>query len=131
MNVDHYWIGNPHNKISGAFKFYYLVQFGFWLQQFYVVNTDMKRKDYIAMVAHHIITCTLIGWSYSCHLTRIGNAILVVMDVSDVFLAVSPGGCFTAVPCNFDGVGVDQSSQLLTLPAHSSRDGVFSLPGSF
>lgn len=89
MNTDHYWIGYPHNKLSGAFKAYYLIQFGFWLQQIYVVNTDMKRKDYIAMLAHHFITCTLIGWSYSCHLTRIGNAILVVMDVADVFLAVS------------------------------------------
>ncbi|KAF9159507.1 sphingosine N-acyltransferase lag1 [Mortierella sp. AD011] len=88
MNTDHYWIGYPHHKLSGAFKAYYLVQFGFWLQQIYVVNTDMKRKDYWAMLAHHFITCTLIGWSYAFNLTRIGNAILVVMDVADVFLAV-------------------------------------------
>ncbi|KAG0209636.1 sphingosine N-acyltransferase lag1 [Mortierella sp. GBA30] len=88
MSPDHYWIGYPHDKLSGAFKAYYLIQFGFWLQQIYVVNTDMKRKDYTAMLVHHFITCTLIGGSYAMHLTRIGNAILVVMDVSDVFLAV-------------------------------------------
>lgn len=92
MNTDHYWIGYPHYKLSGAFKAYYLVQFGFWLQQIYVVNTDMKRKDYLAMLIHHFITCALIGGSYVFHLTRIGNAILVVMDVSDVFLAVSRSG---------------------------------------
>lgn len=90
LNTDHYWIGYPHNKLSGAFKAYYLVQFGFWLQQFYVLNTDMKRKDYMAMLIHHFITSALIGFSYIAHLTRIGNAILIVMDVSDVFLAVSP-----------------------------------------
>ncbi|ORY89582.1 TLC domain-domain-containing protein [Lobosporangium transversale] len=88
MNTDHYWIGYPHYKITGAFKAYYLIQFGYWLQQIYVVNTDMKRKDHLAMLIHHFITCTLIGWSYVTHLTRIGNAILVVMDVSDVFLAI-------------------------------------------
>ncbi|KAF9966403.1 sphingosine N-acyltransferase lag1 [Mortierella alpina] len=88
MNTDHYWIGYPHYKLTGAFKAYYLVQFGFWLQQIYVVNTDMKRKDYLAMLIHHFITCALIGGSYVFHLTRIGNAILVVMDVSDVFLAI-------------------------------------------
>ncbi|KAI8596008.1 TLC domain-containing protein [Dissophora ornata] len=88
MNTDHYWIGYPHNKLPGAFKAYYLIQFGYWLQQIYVVNTDMKRKDYWAMLIHHFITCALIGGSYVVHLTRIGNAILVVMDVSDVFLAV-------------------------------------------
>jgi acyl-CoA-dependent ceramide synthase len=89
MNTDHYWIGYPHTKTSGAFKAYYLIQFGFWIQQIYVVNTDMKRKDYWAMLIHHFITCALIGFSYFMHLTRIGNAILCVMDVSDVFLAVS------------------------------------------
>ncbi|KAG0298342.1 sphingosine N-acyltransferase lag1 [Dissophora globulifera] len=88
MNTDHYWIGYPHNKISGIFKTYYLVQFGFWMQQFYVLNTDMKRKDYWAMLAHHFITSALIGGSYSVHLTRIGHAILIVMDVADVFLAI-------------------------------------------
>ncbi|KAG0251748.1 sphingosine N-acyltransferase lag1 [Mortierella polycephala] len=88
MNTDHYWIGYPHHILSGEFKAYYLIQFGFWLQQIYVVNNDMKRKDYYAMLAHHFITCFLIGGSYAFHLTRIGNAILVVMDVSDVFLAI-------------------------------------------
>lgn len=88
MDTDHYWIGYPHTKTSGVFKAYYLLQFGFWLQQIYVVNTDMRRKDYWAMLVHHFITCTLIGFSYFMHLTRIGHAILVVMDVSDVFLAI-------------------------------------------
>ncbi|KAF9111670.1 sphingosine N-acyltransferase lag1 [Mortierella sp. AM989] len=88
MDTDHYWVGYPHNKLSGEFKAYYLIQLGYWVQQFYVVNTDMKRKDYWAMLIHHVITCALIGGSYMAHLTRIGNAILVVMDVSDVFLAI-------------------------------------------
>ncbi|KAG0281511.1 sphingosine N-acyltransferase lag1 [Linnemannia exigua] len=88
LNTDHYFIGYPHYKLPGTTKAYYLVQFGFWLQQFYVLNTDMKRKDYMAMLIHHFITSALIGFSYIVHLTRIGNAILIVMDVSDVFLAI-------------------------------------------
>ncbi|KAF9975664.1 sphingosine N-acyltransferase lag1 [Actinomortierella ambigua] len=88
MNTDHYWIGFPFDKLTGAMKAYYLVQFAFWLQQFYVLHTDMKRRDHNAMLIHHIITSLLIGGSYYFHVTPIGNAILVIMDVADVFLAV-------------------------------------------
>ncbi|KAG0225321.1 sphingosine N-acyltransferase lag1 [Actinomortierella wolfii] len=88
MNTDYYWIGFPFDKLNGAMKAYYLIQFGFWIQQFYVLHTDMKRRDHNAMLIHHFITSFLIGGSYYFHVTPIGNAILVIMDVADVFLAV-------------------------------------------
>ncbi|KAF9922761.1 sphingosine N-acyltransferase lag1 [Mortierella alpina] len=89
MNTDHYFIGYPHAEMCGGLKAYYLMELGFWVQQIYVVNTDSKRKDYLAMLLHHVITCTLIGLTYALHLTRGGNAVMVVMDISDVFLAIA------------------------------------------
>ncbi|KAG0269765.1 sphingosine N-acyltransferase lag1 [Actinomortierella ambigua] len=88
MNTEHYWIGYPFDKLNGAMKTYYLMQFGYWMQQFYVLHTDMKRRDHNAMLIHHFITSLLIGGSYFFHVTPIGNAILAIMDVADVFLAV-------------------------------------------
>lgn len=42
------------------------------------------------MFTHHVITVVLLSASYVLNWTRIGNAILVTMDVSDIFLFVRP-----------------------------------------
>ena len=69
-------------------KWYYLVQFAFWLQQIIVVNIEERRKDYWQMLSHHIITCILMLTSYGYHQTKVGNVILCLMDVVDIFLSV-------------------------------------------
>lgn len=71
------------------FKWYYLVQFAFWLQQILVVNIEERRKDHLQMFTHHVITCALIFTSYGYHQTKVGNLILCLMDVVDLVLPVS------------------------------------------
>jgi acyl-CoA-dependent ceramide synthase len=75
--------------MSGLAKWYYLVQFAFWLQQIVVVNIEKRRKDHVQMFAHHIITCTLIFTSYGYHQTKVGNLILCLMDVVDLFFPLA------------------------------------------
>ena len=72
-------------------KWYYLVQFSFWLQQIVIVNIEERRRDHWQMFSHHIITCILMFTSYGYHQTKVGNMILCLMDVVDLFFAV----CFT------------------------------------
>jgi very-long-chain ceramide synthase len=72
-----------------ALQFYYLVQGGFWMHQLLVLNLEAKRKDYEQMFAHHIITIALLVSSYVTNFHRIGNAILCLMDPSDILLSVS------------------------------------------
>lgn len=67
-------------------KWYYLVQFAFWLQQIVVVNIEEHRKDYAQMFSHHVITCTLIFTSYGYHQSKVGNVILCIMDLADIIL---------------------------------------------
>lgn len=74
--------------MTGLLKWYYLVQFAFWLQQIVVVNIEERRKDHWQMFTHHIVTCFLISMSYAYYQTKVGNAILCVMDVVDLFLPV-------------------------------------------
>lgn len=83
------WQNWPTRSMSGLSKWYYLVQFAFWLQQIVVVNIEERRKDYAQMFTHHIITCALIFTSYGYHQTKVGNVILVLMDVSDLFLPLA------------------------------------------
>jgi len=88
LNLKELWAGWPHIQIDGLMKWYYLVQFAFWLQQIVVVNIEERRKDHWQMFTHHIITCALLFCSYGYYQTRVGNVILFLMDIVDIFLAV-------------------------------------------
>ncbi|OCL10728.1 longevity assurance proteins LAG1/LAC1 [Glonium stellatum] len=86
FNLKEMWTHWPIRRMDGLFKWYYLVQFAFWLQQILVVNVEERRKDYAQMFTHHIITITLIFTSYGYYQMRVGNVILCVMDVVDIIL---------------------------------------------
>ncbi|KAI9729845.1 MAG: sphingosine N-acyltransferase lag1 [Cirrosporium novae-zelandiae] len=83
------WAPWPYREMGGLFKWYYLVQFAFWLQQIVVVNIEERRKDHIQMFTHHIITCALIFASYGYHQTRVGNLVLCLMDSVDLIFPMA------------------------------------------
>jgi len=84
------WAEYPQVENSGDFKAYYLVELAFWLQQVFVLNIEARRKDFWQMLTHHLVTCALIFMSYTYNVTRVGNAIICVMDFSDILLSVPP-----------------------------------------
>lgn len=81
----------PHRTHEAAFKFYYLFEAAYWAQQAIVMLLGLEdpRKDFKELVAHHIVTLSLIALSYRFHFTYIGVAIYTTHDLSDFFLAVS------------------------------------------
>ncbi|KAJ8099764.1 TLC domain-containing protein [Lipomyces tetrasporus] len=83
LNTDELWLGWPHRELKHMFKWYYLVQLAFWLQQIYVLNIEERRKDHRQMFTHHIVTCALLIASYNYCFTRVGNAVLCLMDIVD------------------------------------------------
>ncbi|KAG8899810.1 hypothetical protein FRB99_006441 [Tulasnella sp. 403] len=107
----HFFQDYPYWRMSRFMKWYYLLQFSFWLQQSIILalRLEKPRKDFQELVGHHIVTLWLIGyasesvgtalyswtffpsvsWSYLVNLTPIGNAVFITMDSSDVFLAFS------------------------------------------
>lgn len=87
-NVKELWAGYPQIEMDGFFKAYYLVEMAFWIQQVFVLNIEARRKDFWQMFCHHLVTCTLIFMSYTYNVTRVGNAILCIMDLSDILLSV-------------------------------------------
>jgi acyl-CoA-dependent ceramide synthase len=91
FDTRYFWIDYPVTDYTEAFKYYYLVQFAFWLQQIFVLQIEAPRKDYRELVMHHINTLLLIFASYLCNFTRVGNAVFVCMDLPDAVLAVSMG----------------------------------------
>lgn len=89
LNSRQFWANYPegHREMSFLMKSYYLIQMGFWLQQIFVLLIEEKRKDFLVMGTHHLVTCNLLGFSLYMNYVRVGNAILCCMDSSDIFLA--------------------------------------------
>lgn len=75
--------------MSGIFKWYYLAQFSFWVQQILVIHMEARRKDHAQMLIHHVITCTLIFITYVYRYYRVANVVLCLMDVVDFIFPVS------------------------------------------
>ncbi|KIE00671.1 Longevity assurance, LAG1/LAC1, partial [Metarhizium majus ARSEF 297] len=86
LNLREMWTDWPNREMHGLMKGYVLAQWAFWLQQIIVLNIEERRKDHWQMFSHHIITTVLISSCYFYHHTRVGNVILVIMDVVDLFL---------------------------------------------
>ncbi len=90
MNLRELWTDWPNREVTGLVKAYFLGQWAFWLQQVLVIHIEERRKDHWQMLTHHFITITLMTASYYYHHTRVGILILVLMDIVDIFLPVSP-----------------------------------------
>jgi very-long-chain ceramide synthase len=82
------WGDYPQKESDGLFKAYYLIETAFWVQQVIVLNIEERRKDFVQMLCHHFVTCALIFLSYAYNVTKVGNAILCIMDFSDILLSV-------------------------------------------
>ena len=89
----------PTKHLTPAFKLYYLLQIAFWLQCILALNVEAKRKDYLQMFGHHILTSALLIGSYSYHVTRVGHVILTLMDFADIWLPVCFVRCLTDSGC--------------------------------
>ncbi|KAE9972056.1 hypothetical protein BLS_004196 [Venturia inaequalis] len=89
FNLREIWTDFPTHTMNGLLKWYYLVQFAFWLQQIFVVNIEEKRKDYWQMFSHHIFTSALMFSSYGYYQTKVGVVILAIMDVVDLLLPLA------------------------------------------
>ncbi|KAK4451086.1 TLC domain-containing protein [Podospora aff. communis PSN243] len=85
-NLRELWTDWPNREITGLMKGYMLAQLAFWVQQVLVINIEERRKDYWQMLTHHFVTISLMYGSYRYGYTRVGNLILVLMDVVDIFL---------------------------------------------
>jgi len=86
LNLRALWQDWPIREMDGLSKWYYLVQFAFWLQQIVVVNIEERRKDYAQMFTHHVVTCALIFCSYGYHMSKVGTVLLCLMDLVDIIL---------------------------------------------
>jgi len=89
--TEYFWLEYPHWEMKPELKRYYLMQAAYWCQQLMIMTLKLERprKDYNELVAHHLVTLWLIGWSYLVNLTYIGNAVYLSMDLPDSLLGLT------------------------------------------
>lgn len=80
------WKNYPQHSRTSDIWWYYMISLAFYLSltisQFY----DVKRTDFWQMFLHHMIATSLIVYSWSAHLFRIGSLVLLVHDFADITL---------------------------------------------
>lgn len=86
-DTDKWLIGYIHNQpLTDFIKWYYWVELAFYnsllISQFF----DTKRKDFLQLFIHHIVTIILIGGSYIIAHFRYGAVIMFLHDTSDYWL---------------------------------------------
>ncbi|KAI1337228.1 longevity assurance proteins LAG1/LAC1 [Xylariaceae sp. FL0016] len=89
LNLKELWSDWPNREVDGIMKGYMLAQWAFWLQQVLIIHMEERRKDHWQMLSHHFITISLVSASYCYHFSRVGNLILVLMDIVDLFFPLA------------------------------------------
>ncbi|TDH67759.1 hypothetical protein CCR75_005334 [Bremia lactucae] len=91
LNKDEYFTDFPY-VINEAQRWYYMIYLSYWIQsidfmlQITSNHYTIKRKDNAEMLVHHFATISLMLFSYSVDLTKIGICVLMIHDVNDLLL---------------------------------------------
>jgi len=88
-DVNTVWIPYPPDPVTMkvSLRYLYVVQLAIWVYTAFSCRfVELRRKDYIEMMVHHIVTILLVAGSWSYNYMRIGLLVLYVHDVSDIFI---------------------------------------------
>ena len=72
--------------VSRDIELYYVIQLSCYWFQIATLFVNVRRKDFLMILVHHVSAIVLLIFSYSINLLRIGSLLLIVHDISDVFL---------------------------------------------
>lgn len=83
-----YYINNSHSIIQIDLSLYYILYVARYIQAKIFCLIDPKKKDFIEMIIHHIVTIILISISYKKTYIRSGVCIMILFDIADIFLHI-------------------------------------------
>lgn len=71
-------------------RWVYVIEMAFYAQAIpSLVFWEVRRKDFLESLAHHVATFILLGYSYWLSLTRVGVLIVLLHDMNDIFLELA------------------------------------------
>ncbi|XP_033900189.3 ceramide synthase 6-like isoform X1 [Acipenser ruthenus] len=80
------WYNYPYQTLTTELHYYYIVELAFYWSLMFSQFTDIKRKDFLIMFLHHLVTISLITFSYVNNMVRVGTLVMCLHDASDVLL---------------------------------------------
>ncbi|XP_068997383.1 ceramide synthase 5-like [Embiotoca jacksoni] len=80
------WHKYPFQSLSHGQYNHYVAELAFYWSLMFSQFIDIKRKDFIIMLVHHLATIILITFSYANNMLRAGTLVMCVHDASDIFL---------------------------------------------
>ncbi|XP_061193680.1 ceramide synthase 5-like [Saccostrea echinata] len=83
------WIDWPKQNVTRGVYWYYIIELGFYWSLTFTLLIDHKRKDFKEMVVHHLVTMTLMYFSWVCNFVRVGTLVLLVHDAVDYWMAAA------------------------------------------
>lgn len=83
------WTIGSKGHVPNDIYLYYTIEMGFYWQLLFTLMSDVKRSDFREMVIHHIVTITLIYFSFACNQVRIGSLVIILHDSNDVWMSAS------------------------------------------
>eukprot|EP01089_Gocevia_fonbrunei_P010518 TRINITY_DN233_c0_g1_i1.p1 TRINITY_DN233_c0_g1~~TRINITY_DN233_c0_g1_i1.p1 ORF type:complete len:395 (-),score=34.90 TRINITY_DN233_c0_g1_i1:96-1280(-) len=98
------WEGDfPNQPLPDFVYFIYVFNMGWYLYNLYAINVglDKKKKDFVELFIHHIVTLIMLYCSLVVGYWRLGTLVLYTHDLCDVFLQIPKiyllydnAGCF-------------------------------------
>lgn len=79
-NTENCWVNFPRHYVTDDLYWYYTIELSFNLSLLVTQFFDVKRKDFWQMFLHHVVTISLMSFSYMTNMHRIGCLILLVHD---------------------------------------------------
>lgn len=73
-----------HLSMRSDLRCYYLMYISRYIQGIVSVLVEPKRKDFFAMMLHHVVTVAVIWISYVYGWNRVGVCVMVLLDPADV-----------------------------------------------
>lgn len=80
------WVDFPFQNLTWDIYFYYVIELAFYFSLCLSLLQDVKRKDFTEQIVHHFATIVLMVFSYMANFWRVGVLVIVIHDVSDIFL---------------------------------------------
>jgi len=96
----HFFLSHPNHSLEPGMIWYYMIQAAYHVEN--LIHTILisieiklkpslginwsatKRGDFTEMMVHHAVTVSLISLSSYFRLTRIGSAVILIHDISDI-----------------------------------------------
>ncbi|KAJ3591659.1 hypothetical protein NHX12_006791 [Muraenolepis orangiensis] len=85
-NTKECWYNYPNQPLTADLHYYYMVELSFYLSLLFSQFTDMRRKDFLVMLLHHLTSIFLLTFSYVNNMVRAGTLLMFLHDGVDVFM---------------------------------------------